>query len=116
MYCNVFAWCGPHPSIQAKLYGSKQVDNRPFRLALGSLFIVWPRSRGDTLTGSHNGHRSAHRVTSDKASLTESTVSLKDVERMALGNKDGAMHKMSRCWTRNLALLHSRRAREGDCV
>ncbi|GFX44688.1 hypothetical protein TNCV_2427721 [Trichonephila clavipes] len=34
---------------------------------------------------------------------------------MALRNKDRAMNKMSRCRTRNLAPVHSRRVREGDC-
>ncbi|GFT43271.1 hypothetical protein TNCV_2521171 [Trichonephila clavipes] len=35
---------------------------------------------------------------------------------MALRNKDSAMNKMSRCRTRNLAPVHSRRGREGDCA
>ncbi|GFX07899.1 hypothetical protein TNCV_4161681 [Trichonephila clavipes] len=34
---------------------------------------------------------------------------------MALRNKDSAMNKMSRCRTRNLAQVHSRRDRECDC-
>ncbi|GFS52098.1 hypothetical protein TNCV_1105091 [Trichonephila clavipes] len=34
---------------------------------------------------------------------------------MALRNKDSAMNKMSRCRTRNLAPVHSRRGRECDC-
>ncbi|GFW61319.1 hypothetical protein TNCV_4136371 [Trichonephila clavipes] len=34
---------------------------------------------------------------------------------MALRNKDSAMSKMSRCRTRNLAPVHSRRGRECDC-
>ncbi|GFU58180.1 hypothetical protein TNCV_696921 [Trichonephila clavipes] len=34
---------------------------------------------------------------------------------MALRNKDSAMNKMSRCGTKNLAPVHSRRGRECDC-
>ncbi|GFU68229.1 hypothetical protein TNCV_39391 [Trichonephila clavipes] len=34
---------------------------------------------------------------------------------MALRNKESAMNKMSRCRTRNLAPVHSRRGRECDC-
>ncbi|GFX78703.1 hypothetical protein TNCV_31431 [Trichonephila clavipes] len=34
---------------------------------------------------------------------------------MALKNKDSAMNKMSRCLTRDLAPVHSRRGREWDC-
>ncbi|GFX06297.1 hypothetical protein TNCV_505171 [Trichonephila clavipes] len=34
---------------------------------------------------------------------------------MALRNKDSAMNKMSRCRTRNMAPVHSRRGRECDC-
>ncbi|GFT37674.1 hypothetical protein TNCV_3651331 [Trichonephila clavipes] len=34
---------------------------------------------------------------------------------MALRNKDSAMNKMSKCRTRNLAPVHSRRGRECDC-
>ncbi|GFY19561.1 putative DD41D transposase [Trichonephila clavipes] len=34
---------------------------------------------------------------------------------MALRNKDNAMNKMSRCRTRNLAPVYSRRGRECDC-
>ncbi|GFS73734.1 hypothetical protein TNCV_1457861 [Trichonephila clavipes] len=33
---------------------------------------------------------------------------------MALRNKDSAMNKMSRCRTRNLAPVHSRRGRERE--
>ncbi|GFV77121.1 hypothetical protein TNCV_1771331 [Trichonephila clavipes] len=34
---------------------------------------------------------------------------------MALRNKDSPMNKMTRCRTRNLAPVHSRRGRECDC-
>ncbi|GFW80429.1 hypothetical protein TNCV_2945611 [Trichonephila clavipes] len=34
---------------------------------------------------------------------------------MALRNKESALNKMSRCRTRNLAPVHSRRGRECDC-
>ncbi|GFY07162.1 hypothetical protein TNCV_277091 [Trichonephila clavipes] len=53
----------PTPSIHVKVYSSEKVAKRPVHVAVGSLFIVWPRSRFDTGTESHNGHRSAYRAT-----------------------------------------------------
>ncbi|GFY19002.1 hypothetical protein TNCV_3876901 [Trichonephila clavipes] len=97
----------PHSCIHAKFYGSEQVVK--MSVPVGSLFIVWPRSGGDALTGSHNGYRSAHWVTRDEACLKNKSVASANVERMALRNKCGVMGKGSRCRSRNVVALDSRR-------
>ncbi|GFW77660.1 hypothetical protein TNCV_133511 [Trichonephila clavipes] len=103
-----FTGCVPHPSIHVKFYGSEQVAKRPVHVTVGSLFIVWPRNRVDTRTGSHN----AHRVTRDEACLANDSDTLEIYERIVLGNKGGVMNKKDRCWTSRVAPLHSPRAME----
>ncbi|GFV93622.1 hypothetical protein TNCV_1989341 [Trichonephila clavipes] len=59
------------------------------RVAMGSLFIVWPRNRIDPLTGSHNGQRSAHRGTRDEACLANESDVLEIYERIDLRRRWG---------------------------
>ncbi|GFX29145.1 hypothetical protein TNCV_3216801 [Trichonephila clavipes] len=56
-------------------------------VAMGSLFIVWPRNRVDPLTGSHNGLGGVHRVTRGEACLSNESDALDIYERIDLRNK-----------------------------
>ncbi|GFY13969.1 hypothetical protein TNCV_1296301 [Trichonephila clavipes] len=90
-----------YPTLHAKFYCSELMAKRPVHV--GSLFIVWPRSGGDTLTGSPNGQMSAHRVRRDEA------CHLGKCRENGSKEQRWSDRKRSRCRSRNVAPLDSRR-------
>ncbi|GFT36772.1 hypothetical protein TNCV_2755771 [Trichonephila clavipes] len=79
-------------------------------VALRSLSMVWLRVYNNSMSGSHNRHKSApHRVKNDGASLTEETD-----RRMASRKQWQRGGQVSRWVDEPLVPVHSRRTGESD--